>query len=78
VRSRKPLGPPIPGADIQSAYARWVPRSRVVAGFADGSVLTYDVDPASWLRRACSVAGRQLTEAEWADALPGRPYERTC
>jgi hypothetical protein len=55
-----------------------VPGDRVVSGSGDGSLRSYDVDPDSWVRRACSIAGRQLTEAEWSDALPGRPYERTC
>lgn len=78
VATRKPLGPPMPGADNTRAFARWVQGNRVVAGFQDGSITAYDVDPASWARRACAIAGRQLSEEEWADALPGRPYERTC
>jgi WD40 repeat protein len=76
--TRKPLGPPLPGADNTRAFARWVGDNRVFAGFGDGSIFSYDVDPDSWLRRACAVAGRQLSKEEWADALPGRPYEHTC
>jgi WD40 repeat protein len=26
----------------------------------------------------CRAAGRNLTSAEWAEFLPGRPYEKTC
>ena len=26
----------------------------------------------------CAAAGRNLTSAEWAEHLPGRPYEKTC
>ena len=76
--TRKPLGPPIPGAQIHNAYVRWVPGNRIAAGFADGSIISFDADQDAWIRRACTVAGRQLTQTEWADALPGRPYERTC
>jgi hypothetical protein len=76
--TRKPLGPPLSGADNKATNARWVSGNRVVAGFGDGSIFSYDVDPDSWLRRACAIAGRQLSKQEWADALPGRPYEHTC
>ena len=29
-------------------------------------------------RRACAVAGRTLTRAEWNDALPERTYAPAC
>jgi WD40 repeat protein len=38
----------------------------------------YPLDPDAWSARACAVAGRELTEAEWARYLPGRPWEPTC
>ena len=60
----------------------------VGAGFIDGgrrmAVLhdrggyAWDLDPASWARHACSVAGRTLTRAEWNSALPGRRYAPAC
>ena len=28
--------------------------------------------------RACALAGRNLTTAEWERFLPGEPYRRTC
>ncbi|MEK7784336.1 MAG: hypothetical protein AAB658_02775, partial [Chloroflexota bacterium] len=28
--------------------------------------------------RACQMAGRNLTQAEWAQYLPGTPYRKTC
>jgi WD40 repeat protein len=76
--TRKPIGPPIPGANIQNAFVRWIPGERIAVGFGDGSILSYDADQDAWIRRACSTAGRQLTQAEWDAALPGRPYQRTC
>ena len=47
---------------------------------ADGLRLRFwDVDPESWRRWACDYAGRNLTEAEWADYMdPAEPYRRTC
>jgi WD40 repeat protein/DNA-binding SARP family transcriptional activator len=43
-----------------------------------GDAWVWDVDPASWEARACLVAGRSLTEAEWQANLPDRPYNPTC
>lgn len=35
-------------------------------------------DPAAWIERACQVAGRVLTEQEWAELLGARPYAPAC
>jgi WD40 repeat protein len=43
-----------------------------------GDAWVWDVDPASWERRACQIAGRNLTHAEWQLYLPDRPYHATC
>ena len=45
---------------------------------ADGHGAIYDVDPESWARRACALANRTLTQEEWEEFLPGRPYEPAC
>lgn len=45
---------------------------------SSGSLLTWDLSPASWRAAACRLAGRDLTEAEWRTYLPDRPYRRTC
>ena len=44
----------------------------------NNTVLLWDIDPASWLKRACAVANRRLSEQEWGNFLPGRPYEPSC
>jgi hypothetical protein len=44
----------------------------------EGRDLRWDVSPASWSRRACAVAGRELTPSEWRDVLPDRPYRAVC
>lgn len=41
-------------------------------------VLSYPMTSAAWLRAACTVAGRDLTRAEWNRYLPDRPYAATC
>jgi WD40 repeat protein len=38
----------------------------------------YPLDPSLWLARACQIAGRDLTPAEWSRYVPTRPYHRTC
>jgi hypothetical protein len=40
--------------------------------------MLWHIDPASWPRTACTVAGRNLTKAEWNRYLPGEKYRRTC
>ncbi len=42
------------------------------------SIFRFDFDPTSWQRRACTVANRNLTQAEWAQYLPGIAYRKTC
>jgi WD40 repeat protein len=41
-------------------------------------VQAWNVSAEALVAHACRVAGRDLTEDEWAAALPDRPYERTC
>jgi WD40 repeat protein len=45
-------------------------------GNGEGAV--WDIDPESWARRACALANRTLTQEEWKEFLPGRPYEPAC
>ena len=35
-------------------------------------------EPAVWQERACQIAGRVLTEQEWAEFLGSRPYAPAC
>jgi hypothetical protein len=44
----------------------------------DGRGIVWDVDPESWKRRACEIANRTLTQEEWDEFLPGRPYNPVC
>ncbi len=43
-----------------------------------GEVQRWHIDPAWWHERACAIAGRNLTQAEWAQYVPGEPYRATC
>ncbi|HET7488345.1 MAG TPA: BTAD domain-containing putative transcriptional regulator [Acidimicrobiales bacterium] len=52
--------------------------STVLAAAADGSLFRWDTDPRTWIRFACTVAGRNLTRAEWHEAFGHRPYRTLC
>ena len=43
-----------------------------------GTPLLWDVNPADWLDHCLPIAGRNLTQAEWHQYLPSRPYQITC
>jgi DNA-binding SARP family transcriptional activator/WD40 repeat protein len=38
----------------------------------------YALAPRVWLREACAIVGRDLTDAEWSRYLPDRSYAPTC
>ena len=48
------------------------------SGSDDGTVTVRDIDPASWMRRACGIANRNLTQAEWQRYMGDEPYRKTC
>ena len=43
-----------------------------------GNGFTWPTSLAAWERRACTVAGRNLTRAEWTRYVPGYSYARVC
>jgi WD40 repeat protein/DNA-binding SARP family transcriptional activator len=77
--SGKQIGAPLIGPSQQLGMAAFDATGHTLAtAFQDGTVLLWDVDPRSWLERACAVAGRDLTRQEWQDFLPDRPYHPPC
>jgi len=44
----------------------------------DRDPLLWHVDPGRWMKIACTIAGRNLTSAEWQHYLPGLAYQVTC
>jgi hypothetical protein len=48
-----------------------------IAG-VDGRTWTVDTSPDSWVDRACSIAGRNLTREEWKEYFPNRAYQVSC
>jgi WD40 repeat protein/transcriptional regulator with XRE-family HTH domain len=45
---------------------------------ADDVLRAWDIDPASWMRRACAIAARNLTAQEWLHYVGTLPYRKTC
>jgi hypothetical protein len=40
--------------------------------------IVWSVDPADWAAKACNIAHRHLTRAEWAEFLGHREYHHVC
>jgi WD40 repeat protein len=79
VRSGQALAAPLPGLPNSFAVPMFTPGgTHLIAAQANGRAFRWDIRPASLIRHACSVAGRQLTRAEWKAFLPGRDYDPAC
>jgi len=44
----------------------------------DDSITFWKVAPDSWIKEACRVANRNLTQQEWTTYIGSRPYRKTC
>jgi WD40 repeat protein len=44
----------------------------------DGALVRWNLDLTAWTKRACDLAARNLTRAEWRDHIGDEPYRRTC
>jgi DNA-binding SARP family transcriptional activator/WD40 repeat protein len=77
-RTFRQVGVPLPiDVNASDARARFAPDGRLVV--ASGTTLrAFTIDPAAWLARACQEARRTLTQTEFEEVLPGRPYRPAC
>lgn len=67
------------GASVDSAYPTAHPDGSEVWLALDGWYRRVPLDPQAWVRRACELAARSLTQEEWADLVPGdAPYRDAC
>ena len=79
----EPIGTPFPTRAVRLAYTPVDPIAVDGAGtmFAETTKvdpLLWRVDPDTWLKVACDIAGRNLTRAEWQHYLPNQTYRRSC
>ena len=80
VSTGTPLGDPLPGPTPDRWMAALFSPSgaRLFVVSDDGRAWSWDVDRSDWLVQACTIAGRNMTQQEWQQVLPGQPYEATC
>jgi hypothetical protein len=79
VKTQNPIGPPLPIEPDTYVAADLSPDgARLFAASLSRRAIRWDIAPNAWKQRACRVAGRELTQQEWADALPGRSYRAVC
>lgn len=72
--SRKRLGRTFPAVQGVAPVAQFAPDGDLVIGYLADAV-KWPMNPRTWERLACRVAGRDLTPAEWSDILPDRQYQ---
>jgi WD40 repeat protein/DNA-binding SARP family transcriptional activator len=79
VATQKPIGSPLelePNTWVSAALSP--DGSRLYAISTRGEGISFGMSPEAWKRHACLVAGRELSPAEWEEALPDRPYQSVC
>jgi WD40 repeat protein/class 3 adenylate cyclase len=78
VATRRQIGRPLTGHRLDAIGVVFVDGGdTLVTSSADGSLIFWDLRPSSWEARACQLAGRNLTRAEWRQFIGGG-YQRTC
>jgi len=38
----------------------------------------WDVNPESWVKKACAIVNRNFSHKEWQKYMGNRPHEKTC
>ncbi len=79
VETQEPIGSPLPVEPDTFVSAALSPDGSQLFAVSTGlGGMRLAIDPGVWKRHACMVAGRDLTQREWKDALPGRRYRTVC
>ena len=76
--TRTPLRPPLRTGQETEWMRLSADGKRILVSFMNPVVRVIDADLTPWSVRACRVANRNLTEAEWEYYLPDLPYQNTC
>jgi WD40 repeat protein len=78
VATRQPLGEPLSRGPDGFLKLVFSPNGERLASSRQNSITLWDVSPASWRKRACVIANRNLLYAEWKQYLGNEPYRATC
>jgi WD40 repeat protein/class 3 adenylate cyclase len=79
VETQEPIGSPLPVEPGTFVSVAWSHDGLHVFAVPTGlRGIRLATSPEVWKRHACLVAGRDLTQREWRDALPNRPYQTVC
>jgi WD40 repeat protein/DNA-binding SARP family transcriptional activator len=76
--TRTPLGPPLQTGKETEWMRLSADGERLLVSFMNSVVSVIDADLTPWPERACAIANRNMTEAEWANYLPTLPYQASC
>jgi WD40 repeat protein len=77
VRSGTRVGNPFGPYPATDPTALFEPNGRLLLNLLSNAI-EWPMDVNTWEEFACRLAGRNLTRAEWHDALPNRAYRPTC
>ena len=78
VSQHKLIGEPLPGSSSSGSVEFFPDGGHALGMLRSGTAIIWSVDPAAWAARACAVANRNLTRAEWKRFLPGVQYRTIC
>lgn len=76
--TRELLGPPLLTGKETETMAISPDGRALVLGSFDSMAWYWRLDRRAWTERACGIANRNLSEAEWQQFLGDQPYHTTC
>jgi len=78
VATRKLIGAALPASNTGGSVHFFPDGKHVLGVFGSGTGIVWSVDPVAWAAKACSIAHRNLTPAEWTEFLGHRRYRNVC